>query len=136
MAELLVGIGGAAAATQLLRYGAEFTLFVSALPGQLRHAPEKITTWSKQSSAMLGLLDEIKSNAKDLDPNTLYLLQQCREDITKLESLLYTAYLDSNVSRRSKLKKLSFVLRKEAEIEHMMVAFKSNFNTVALSMIL
>jgi len=136
MAELLAGIGGAAAATQLLRYGAEFTLFVSALPRHLRHAPDRITAWAERSRAMLGILDAIMDHVKDDDRNTLYLLQQCRKDIMKLESLLHPTLLDSHVSRRARLKSLSFVLRKETDIEHIMISFRSNFSTVVLSMIL
>jgi hypothetical protein len=128
-------IGVAAAILQLLRYGTELGIFATALPGLVRDAPNKIATWTHRSQAMLGLLDDIKSRFPNLDSNTSYLLQQCREDLIKLLSILRPVRLGTDSSRRQRLSNASFVVRKEQAIQQMMLSSKDTFNMIALSVI-
>jgi hypothetical protein len=132
MAEL----GAAAAVLQLCRYGTELGIFASALPGLIRDAPNKIATWADRCQAMLGLLDDIKNNFPCMDVNTSCLIQQCRDDLIKSQSMLRPVCFGTNVSHRQRLRNVSFVLRKEPEIQQMMLSSKDTFNMIALSIIM
>ncbi|KAF2026444.1 TPR-like protein [Setomelanomma holmii] len=132
MAEL----GAAAAVIQLLHYGTELGKFASALPGLVRRAPNKIMRWTDLCQAMLKLLEDIESRCINIDANLSILVQQCREDILGLQSMLRPVCFGSTVSHRQRLLDISFVVRKESEIQQLMLSSKSTFTMIALGVIM
>jgi hypothetical protein len=131
MAEVLVVLGGAAAATQLLHYGSDLLIAASALSHNIRHAPEKIEGWTSHSAVMVALLDDIQRIVNSLDPGISGLLEQCRKDTVKLQSLLHPFRANSPQRTPSKMSQRTFVMRKQAEIEQLVDSFRSTFNTLA-----
>jgi hypothetical protein len=131
MAEVLVALGGAAAATQLVHYGFDFLIAASALSHNIRHAPQNIQGWMDQLTAMIWLLHGAQQTANGFHSGILGLLEECRKDAMKLQLLLRPFRPKNTQQTPSKISQRMFVLRKQTEIERLVVAFRSTFNTLA-----
>jgi hypothetical protein len=130
MAEALAVFGGAAAAIQILHYSFESFRAASALSHNVRHAPEKIEAWVNQVAAMCSLLDEVQHRFPHLDNVFKRLLTQCRNDTTRLASLLLPFRSANSLRKHSTLTKRTFVVRREAEVERLVSSFDRTFNTL------
>ncbi|CAA9961450.1 kinesin light chain [Pyrenophora teres f. maculata] len=131
MAEVLAALGGTAAFAQLFHYTIVLSTTASALSHSIRHAPEKIRAWLNHSMVMMSILDEVQGTAIDLHPAIAGLIWQCREDTTRLQSLLQPFHTNSSTRVPSKISLRVFVVWREAEIERTVTSFRSTFNTLA-----
>jgi hypothetical protein len=131
MAEVLVALGGVAAATQLIHYGHRFFIAASALSHEIRHSSEKIEDWARQLEVMVLFLDDVQQTVCDVSPGIVGLLKQCREDTVKLQTLLTPFCTTKSRSTPSKMTRRTFVFRKEVEIERLVASFRSAFNSIA-----
>jgi hypothetical protein len=133
MAEI-VAIG--AAATQLVHYSVVLISSISALSRSIRHAPDQIQTWLDQSSTTLSILDDVRAGIVHSEQSILYLIDQCRNDILAVRSLLQPVSAQGAVRRRSfQFQEAVFVVRWESQIERRMESFRRTFNTMALSLL-
>jgi tetratricopeptide (TPR) repeat protein len=135
MAEILAGLGGAAAGAQLLHYGFKVLTAALALPRCIRHSPQMLQAWELQSSAMLQMLLDLKQRAVDIEPSTSILLDLCLKDAIALRSLVVPTCRQHHDLDRSRLRELWFVLRKEHEVERIIGAFNNKFSSMALHLI-
>ncbi|CAN9474776.1 unnamed protein product [Alternaria alternata] len=131
MAEVLAVLGGAAALTQLIHYGFLSVSTISALSYNIRHTADKIDTWIDQSLLMTTLIDDIDYSIRNHTPNTVQLLAQCRKDAARLNTLLATCRKYMPSQKRSKAAGTVFVIRKEEEVERIMLSYRNNFNILA-----
>ena len=127
MAELLAILGGAAAFTQLLHYGCASIGTTSAFFCSIRHAADEIDTWMHHSSLMIKILDDIENALVNHGSNAIQMLDRCRMDVAKLQSLLRQFRRSEPSRRRSKISESLFVVLRKEEIEHIMSSFQNNF---------
>lgn len=127
MAELLAILGGAAAFTQLLHYGCASISTTSAFFCSIRHAADEIDTWMHHSSLMIKILDDIENALANHGSNAIQMLDRCRMDVAKLQSLLRQFRRSEPSRRRSKISESLFVVLRKEEIEHTMSSFQNNF---------
>jgi hypothetical protein len=136
MAEVLVGLGGVAAGAQLLHYGFQVLTAASALPHYIRHSPEMMQAWVKQSFAILQMLQDFKQHSSNLDPSTRLLLDICLDKAVALRSRVAPTRAGNHKPGRSRLREIWFVIRKEHEIERIITAFNNTFTSMAVNLIL
>jgi hypothetical protein len=109
---------------------------ISALSRSIRHAPDQIQTWLDQSSTTLSILDDVRAGIVHSEQSILYLIDQCRNDILAVRSLLQPVSAQGAVRRRSfRFQEAVFVVRWESQIERRMESFRRTFNTMALSLL-
>jgi hypothetical protein len=133
MAEIVAIV---AAATQLTHHGTAIFSTISALSHAIRHAPNQIQTWLDQSSTTLSILDDICAGINHSEQNIRYLIEQCRDDILAVRSLLQPVSVRGAVRRRSfRFQEAVFVVRRESQIERRMESFRRSFNIMTLSLL-
>lgn len=127
MAEVLAGIGAAAAITQLIRYGFEITMFLSALPRQLRSTPQQIQDWTNRTNAMLSLLLLVKSSMTNLDQDCLFVFEQCEAKIQHIQAIVEALPTSPHRNIKDRMTEITLVFRRKMEIETLLAEFQETF---------
>jgi hypothetical protein len=136
MAEVFAIVGGAAAVTQLIHYGLAAVPAISALSRHVRHAPERIESWTDQSMVMISLLDNIQNCVTRLDENVERLLRRCRKNADLLTSLLQPFHQKARGHKPSKFTVRTFVLKNEEEIERLLASLRNAFTFLASQIVM
>jgi hypothetical protein len=132
MADPLTALGGVAAVAQLIHYGTKLLLVTFSLPRHIRQAPSRIELWIGKSDTMVLLLDDLSGHLRHLNRESTHLLRQCRQDIVRLQILL-RPFVNIHRSRRStKFTELSFIVRRQTEIEELIKSLNETFALLAL----
>jgi hypothetical protein len=129
-------IGGVAATTQLSVYGYKLLVATAALPRHVRQAPDRIQAWLNQASTMMVLLDNAQSTMGTPTQGTASLIAQCRKDNTKLYELLQPRKHMKRKSNKTKILDLAFIMRRQSEVEQLMLSLGHSFQMLAMNLIL
>lgn len=136
MGEVLAVVGGIAASAQLFHYGSEFLAAAAALPGHVRHAPDRLQSWLGRLSTMKTLIDEAHSRISTKHRGIRFLLAECRKHTDQLGILLQPWLNRSAGQARGRLENLAFILWRQRKIEMLLLSFNRDFKMLTSILLL